>query len=459
MGENELKRINAPVEAGGADGQVAQWNVASGKWAPGADGLVAAYGVRWNAATDVMTPGVVISGVFYPWDYADMPVHDLCGKRCVRHHTDGTVAYYLDAEDSTLQADGSTPADLTGASGQVMSEFSQFHYIRKNDGDYRYFLVGTGSFSLKLSDGSSLASAVHPWFYEGGLSTPAAKKYIGAFEGVLWAASAGGGAGAYVDGTGVSLYAPGDKLHSVYGYKPMTYITRAEYRAATAVDGDYHQYGFHANEALLLLYLTKYKGWNSQSLLPGYTEGGAFDIAKVCKTGITVHLGNRDGSVTWADAPAELRCSYDFSGSPTIALANSFLGVENFYGHVWKWLGGINVQFIGAPMTDADVFLCNDPAAWANDTASGYDDTGLDLPLVGNYITDIADGYFLPIEASGGGSGTFLTDYYYAPVSAGWRAPQSGGGLNSGASAGAAALSANSAASNRYANIGGRSAA
>jgi hypothetical protein len=414
-----------------------------------------AYGVRWDAVADVMVPGVVANGVFFPWDYSDMPVHDLCGKRCVRHHSSGEVVYYLDAEDSTLQADGSTPADLTGASGQVMSEFSQFHCIRKNDGDYRYFLVGPGSFALKLSDGSSLASAVHPWFYEGGIVTPAAKKYLAAFEGVLWDSSAG----AYVDGTGSSLYVSGDKLHSVYGYKPMTYINRTEYRAGTSVDGDYHSAGRIAREALILLFVTKYKSWNSQAKLPGYTDGGAWDLAKICKTGITAQLGNRDGSVTWADAPAGLRCSYDFSATPTIVLANSFLGVENFYGHIWEWDDGINVEFIGEPLTDANVYLCNDPSAWADDTAIGYTDAGFGLPLATGYITDIGDGYFLPAEAIGGTSGTYITDYYWASASAGWRAPRSGGALAIGASAGAAALSAHYAASIRGAYFGGRPAA
>jgi len=413
-----------------------------------------AYGVRWDAVNDVMVPGVVANGVFFPWDYYDMPVHALCGKRCVRHHTNGSVLYYLDAEDSTKKADG-TAADLSGASGQVMSEFSQFHYIRKNDGNYRYALVGTGSFALKLSDGSSLASAVHPWFYEGGLTTPVAKKYIGAFEGVLYDTSAA----SYVDGTGTLLYVTGDKIHSVYGYKPMTYINRPEYRAGASVDGDYHSAGWMTREVLLLLFLTKYKSWNSQLKLPGYTEGGTWDFAKVCKTGITAQLGNRDGSVTWADAPAALRCSYDFSGTPTIVLANSFLGVENFYGHIWKWIDGINVEFIGVPLTDANVYLCNNPAAWADNTAVGYEIAGFDLPIANGYITDIADGHFIPTEAAGGDSATYITDYYWTSASAGWRAPRSGCSLNYGASAGAAALNANDAASTRYANFGGRSAA
>ena len=416
------------------------------------DDVSVAYGVRWNAATDTMTAGIIVNGKFVAYDYQRMPVHDLCGRRCVRSLA-GVRQYYLHPDDSAYKFD-ETASDLTGADGQVMSEFHQFHYIRKNDGDNRYCLVSRYPFYLQLADSSYLRSSVHPWFYEGGLTSPVWKKYIGAFEGVLYDTSAS----SYVDGTGAELYATGDKIHSVYGYLPMTYIRRYEYRAAAALDGDYHQYGFHANEALLLLYLTRYKGWNSQSLLPGYTEGVAWNVAKVCKTGITAQLGNWDGSVTWADAPAALRCSYDHSGSPDIVLANSFLGVENFFGHVWKWLDGINVQFIGDPFTDADVYICNDPDAWADDTAAGYDAAGIDLPLASGYISDVHDRFFLPANNSGG-SGTYLTDYFYSLDTAGWRAPLSGGILSNGARAGAAALNAAGAASYRDATIGGRPAA
>ena len=41
---------------------------------------------------------------------------------------DGTVNYYLDANDSTLKEDG-TPADLSGAHGQVMVEIPR-HWRR-----------------------------------------------------------------------------------------------------------------------------------------------------------------------------------------------------------------------------------------------------------------------------------------------------------------------------------------
>jgi hypothetical protein len=100
----------------------------------------------------------------------------------------------------------------------------------------------------------------------------------------------------------------------------------------------------------------------------------------------------------------------------------------------------------------------NDPDAWADDTAAGYDAAGIDLPLASGYISDVHDRFFLPANNSGG-SGTYLTDYFYAYSAAGWRAPLSGGALSYGAFAGAAALDANNAASNRNASIGGRPAA
>ena len=417
------------------------------------DDVSVAYGIRWNAATDTMTAGIIVNGKFVAWDYSRMPVHDLCGRRCVRSLA-GVRQYYLHPDDSSYKFDESA-AVLTGADGQVMSEFHQFHYIRKNDGDNRYCLVSRYPFYLQLSDSSYLRSSVHPWFYEGGLTAPVWKKYISAFEGVLYDTSAT----SYVDGTGTLIYASGDKIHSVYGYRPVTYINRAEYRAGASADGDYHQFGNVAKEALILLFVTKYKSWNSQLKIPGYTETSVMELAKICKTGITSQLGNQDGSVTWAGAPAALRCSYDFSATPTIVLANSFLGVENFFGHLWKYLDGINVEFIGSPLTDANVYLCNDPSAWADDTASGYDNTGFDLSFASDYITDIADGYFLPIEASGGSYYTFFADYCWVPTTVGWRIAHSCGVLNATVAAGLFSMYSTANSLYRHMSIGGRTTA
>ena len=268
---------------------------------------------------------------------------------------------------------------------------------------------------------------------------------------------------AYVDGTGAQTKLTGDLIHSVYGHTPLTYFTRTERRQSR--DGEFHEFSIAAEEAIILLYLTEYATWYSQSALPGYTEGGAWDFAKACKTGITAGLGNNSGSVTYAEDQAKnALCSYDWSGTPTIVVANSFRGIENFFGHLWKWVDGVNINFIGAPLTDAEVYVCNNPDQFADDTVTNYthvtdqDGAAIDLPLTSSYQSALHNGLLWPSGVAGG-SDTYITDYFYASSAAGWRALRSGGALASGTDAGVAYRSALNAASARHAYVGGRSAA
>jgi len=414
------------------------------------------YGVRWDTtnSSPAMTKGIVSGGEFIAVAYTSYPIQEQM-RRCVLDSST-VFQYYLNAENANYKENGDT-ANIDGTDGQVMVQIPRFHYIDQVDGDYRYFLISSKPFYFIKSDTSKVYSAVHPWFLEGGGLVD--HKYFSAFEGVLYDVTAG----SYVDGTGSSLYAAGDKIHSVYGYVPMTYISRTEIRAACAVDGDYYQHCYWADHAMILLYLTEYANWYSQSAtygIPGYTEGGSWDLAKRCKTGITATLGNASGSVSYGDALAALRCSYDFSGTPDVVIANSFRGIENFYGHIWKWIDGINIQFIGDPLSDADVHVCNNPANFADDTTTNYTDLSIAMPLSDGYQSELHAGTFMPSSVSGGGSSTYITDYYYASSSAGWRALQSGGYLDYGASApGVASRDAYYAASTRGERIGGRCSA
>jgi len=412
-----------------------------------------AYGVRWDTSqsSPVMTKGIILTGgVFIPFDYADFPIQQQM-KRCVLNASK-EFQYYLGADDSTKKSDG-TASNIDGTDGQVHVQAAQFEYIHVTDGNYVYLLVGQGSFHFTKSDASVVLSTIHPWFWEGG--TLADHKYIGAFEGVLYDDSVS----AYVDGTGSSLYTAGDKIHSVAGYLPMTYISRTELRAGCTVDAPFHSQGYWSDHAILMLYLTEFATWNSQSALPGYTEGGAWDLAKRCKSGITQTLGNQSGSITWGDADSGLRCAYDFSGTPTIVVANSFRGIENPFGHIWKWVDGIKIESVGDPLTDANVFISNNPADWDDDgDSTDYEDLGIDLPLSNGYQSALHPGTFLPSVAAGG-STTYMTDYYYASSSAGLRALLSGGSLDAGALAGFADRIAANAGSYRSASLGGRAAA
>ena len=122
-------------------------------------------------------------------------------------------------------------------------------------------------------------------------------------------------------------------------------------------------------------------------------------------------------------------------------------------------MDGININFIGGPLTDAKVYTSNAPATFADDTTSNYDDEDIDLPLATGYQRDLHDGTLLPSSSVGGSSSTYITDYYWASAAAGWRVLGSGGGLSAGADAGTAARDAGIASSIRSASIAGRSAA
>jgi len=410
--------------------------------------FIAGYGVRWDSSNDIMTAGIISGGEFIVFDYQNFPVQEQM-RRCVTTHgASFGIEYYLHPEDSTLKEDGSA-ANIDGTDGQVMVEVPLFYYLICTDGNYKYFLVGERPFSLILSDGTEKIAKRHEWFEEGG--TLSDKKYIGAFEGVLYDT----GTSSYVDGNGTGQYSSGDKIHSAAGYIPLTKETRATFRAGCSEDSAYHQMGYWAREAILLLYLTEYKSWNSQAMLPGYTEGGSFNMNKVCKTGITKVFGNKSGSINWEDADTSLRCSTDQTGK---VVASSFRGVENFYGHLWKWVDGINVEYVGSPLTDANVYTCNDPSNFADNTSTNYVDEGIDLPLTSGWQRDLHDGCLLP-SSVGGSSSTYITDYFWAGGSAGWGGVLSAGSLAQGAYAGAAAWAANASSSYRDVNIGGRPAA
>jgi len=404
------------------------------------------YGVRWDTVNDVMKGVVLVNGVLLEYDYQNFPIQEQM-KRCVLAHTTGTFQYYLHPNDSNKKLNG-TASVLTGADGNVMVQIPKFYYALFNDGNFMYALTSLGPFSYVKSDAATVTSVVHPLFYSGGSSTPSAYKYCSAYEGVLYRSDA------YVDGDTTQTYSAGDKIRSVSGKLPLSYFNRAERRQA--IDGAFYQYDYWMNEALILLYLTRYKNWNSQLMLPGYTEGSAWDITKRCKTGITNVLGDACGSIKYGVAGVN-RCA--FAHADTVVVANSFYGVENLFGHLYKWVDGINIQYIGAPLTEAKVYVCNAPYLFSDGTVTNYTALGIDLPLVTGYQKTLHPGTLLPSVADGGSSTTFIADYFYTSSAACWRALCAGGALSVGAFAGVAGRAADNVASNRDARIAGRAAA
>lgn len=481
------------------------------------------YGVRWahTLTSPTLTKGILVNGQFVPNAYTSGPIQDMMARVVVDNSlkelyeldpadsilkkkttasitgtTNAAEAYKLKDSTQTFQTQGvvagvwvkNTTRNLRAmvtsvigegelglshdiftlgegyaigtanpkADGCVVVRIQAFHYIWLVDGNYTYLLVSRSPFVFRRpSNGAVVASALHPWFMEGGSFKPF--KYYSAFESVWYDISDV----AYKDHDGAIVCASDDKAVSLPGYKPLTYQYRGNTtpnfrQLHTNFGASFNNQGFFACEALWILMVTEWGTLNGQVALPGYTNASAWSYAYTRKTGRTMGLGNASGSVmvdlTGLDS--------DLSGilGSGNAVANSFHGVENPFGHIWKWVDGANFNWVS---NGGKVYLSNNPSSWAEDTATGYQDTGLLLPAANGYISALFEGRLLPSSVTGGGSSYYLCDYFYQPgASAGWRGLVVGGGLHGGAAAGPTSLSANHSGSGaRYASVGGRAAA
>ena len=457
-----------------------------------------AYGVKWNtaASTPVLTKGIVLNNAFIPASYTNYPIQSQM-KRCVKN-TSGTKLYDLLSTNSIYKATVTTPlrsgtatsttagklvdtnANFTTAGvtighwvhnttsgiatqvtavdsatilsvkldiftsgnvynigtanpqadGAVMVEVPATHYIMCTDGSLKYFLIKNSQFTFTKADSTVVTSTLHPWFTEGG--TNRSYQYWGAFESV-WYDNDGGG---YKNHDGATVTAAGDKAVSMPGYQPLTYQTRPEMRSLhTAYGASFHTESYYADEFMGLLFITEFGTLNSQIALPGYTEA-SWSYANTRTTGRTMHIGNTSGTIAGVSG-------FD---PGTYNIANSYRGIENCYGHVWNRLDGIN-------FSDRLIYINNNPATWAEDTATNYTNTGLSLPTDG-YQMNFHAGLMLP-STVGADAATYVTDYVYS--AAGWVALLSGGTLHKGTHAGVFFRSADYSSSLRYADIGSRS--
>jgi len=385
------------------------------------------YGVMWDESADVYAR----TGKFVGLDVSESTISDLIFpihagiKRCLLNDA-GVVQYYLCSTDSTKQADCSTASDLTGASGQVMVEIPAFYYRYSYSGT-----VHTWEISLTKLNGFTL----HPAFTKNGAEVDS--RYIGAYEGSMYDDSLS----QMVPAADIieNMYAAGDLLCSISdtdGY-PKVNETRAEFRAMAANRGTgWRQLDYDLASAVQLLYLIEYADWYSQSMIgAGRTElsGGSWVAdSYIGKCGKSNSDGNETNSV----------------GGNTNDAYMTYRGIENFFGNVWKWVDGINVN--------ANVpYVSNTDTNFADDTMTNYTDLGITLANANGYQITLEQQSrgFLPASI-GGSSSTYLTDYYYQSTS--WRVALLGGHAANGAYAGVACWHLDHASSVDYVSIGGR---
>jgi hypothetical protein len=151
---------------------------------------------------------------------------------------------------------------------------------------------------------------------------------------------------------------------------------------------------------------------------------------------------------------------YD-TGVVTKVKVPSYRGVENPFGHLWKWTDGCKCEI----QSDTDgalskFYVCLDPSKFQDSSYNDYDMRG-ELPRKEGYVKRMMigeHGDIMPMEV-GASSTTHFADYFYTNIPASGAAMRGvlfGGGAAYGASAGLSYASTANAASSTLASFGSR---
>jgi hypothetical protein len=464
------------------------------------------YGVAWDESADAYLRTGMLAGIAVGSSVGNkaLPVQARM-RRCLLNDA-GQVVAYLNADDSTKLLDGSA-ADLTGASGQVMVEIPAFwvrysyaanthqwdisefplpgftlHPAFTKNGvqvNHRYMGAYQGvlydvSQSVYTSDYNPVAAHSATFDVDdgtgkgtitAGAGTPYSQLQAGDVIVVTGTADNNGTyiistvtGGNVITCTGVIAGADGveattvisapavdtanDKLASVSGKKPVSEITRASFRLIAAKRGTgWRQQDFYLLSAVQLLYLVEYASFYSQSMIGnGLTDW----VGATWNTYNAYHAINNSGL-----SNAKGNGTFNVSGGDgVLGSYMTYRGIENWYGHLWKFIDGFNIN-------NNIPYVHNTDTQFADDTLANYTALGVTLANADgwqNTLTQIISG-FLPLTV-GGGSTTKITDYYYQ--AAGWRVTLFGGNAESGVAAGGFYLYLNAGSGDLYAHVGGR---
>jgi hypothetical protein len=365
-------------------------------------------------------------------------VHDKI-RGCVLN-ANGSVNYYLSADNWALKADG-TASVLTGADGNVMVEIPKFYYRQEQNVLRR---------TWKVSAVAQSGFKVHPAFIKDGVEVDF--RYYGAYDACVFDDSAS----AYISGTNLdnntaNVDLVDDTLASVKGIYPMVGLTRDEFRTLAANNGTgWRQVDFTLWSAVQMLYLIEYQSFFSQDILgAGNTAGGYF--ASSANQTDSPHTIAGAGDLI-ANASTNVVTGAGVSAKPGTSFMK-YRGIENFYGNVFNWADGINVNVTAT----GNVHVTNTRADFADATSTNMTLIATALPTASGFIRDLlpVDGYFLSSSNTGASNITYITDQHVASASSN-RVVRVGGRADSFSNAGAFFLDSTFASGDRDRRLGAR---
>lgn len=360
---------------------------------------------------------------------------------------DGTVNYYLNANDWNFKEDG-TASDLTGADGMVMVEIPKF-YVKNQSSFGTYWKPVISPLPLP-------GFVVHPAFIKnvGGVMTEVNYRYYSAYDACVFDVSED----AYIDGLNLDdnrgrVVTDEDKLASVSGRYPMTGLNRSEFRTLARRRGDGWEIGDYALwSAIGLLLAVEAQTLDSQGVYgAGNTNGSYLDVSDNqndsphTPAGAGNLIGN--GSTNTVSGSA-------VNQRPGISYMK-YRGIENFWGNCSNWVDGINPK---GESTEMFVYWTNNREYFVDSTETNLEllgtipQTGSSLRYATKFNQDITWALLPSDVGTNNSHGT--TDGFWSAV--GWRGVLVGGGAYDGGGAGAFAFYGAYAAGGRDRRIGAR---
>lgn len=362
-----------------------------------------AYGVEWDTASS-SPDGVRVGNMQL---HRELPVQSKM-RRCLLDR-DGGVKEYLDNELSW----GGSYLDYA-----VMTEIPE-HW-------YKLYFNGT-KFRMMLSE-IPLPGYKHvDKFY---ISTYEARMYR--TDNLLCSAA---GASKLSDPNSINFRGGDntakwdDTYRSLLGC-PVTNLTRDQFRQAARKRGSgWEMYTYGAHKTLFWLFAVEYatlnsqKPFNAQKDANGFAQGGLgpgptqmtdwtnFNNANpLIPCGYTNEFGNGSGEKAYVVKNAS-------GGTHATLMANRYRGIENPFGHVWKYTDGANIQVTTGDAGLSILWTTDDPSNFSDTSYTDYDKKG-NICRTSGYAKKMLlgeNGDIIPTEVDGSSS-TYWCDYYRTTI-------------------------------------------
>lgn len=261
-----------------------------------------------------------------------------------------------------------------------------------------------------------------------------------------------------------------DTYRSLLG-RPVTNLTRDQFRQAARKRGSgWEMYTYNAHKILFWLFAVEYatldsqKPFNAQKDANGFAQGGLGpgptqmtdwtnfnNTNPLIPCGYTNEFGNGSGEKAYVVKNAS-------DGTHATLMANRYRGIENPFGHIWKYTDGANIQVTTGDSGLSILWTTDDPSNFSDTSYTGYDKKG-NICRTNGYAKKMLlgeDGDIVATEV-GGSSSTYWCDYYYTYTQANrLQVVLVGGNADCGSSAGLASVTTLAAPSAAYRHFGSR---